>query len=182
MNRELIRFFYGCYMLTLNMISWIPSHTFRRFIYHFLFKLKLGRNSSIFRNVRLILPYNITIGNNCVVGTRCVLDGRNGLKIGNNVNISDETHIWTMQHDTQSLSFEACGGQVVIEDFVWLSSRCTILPGLTIREGAVVAAGAVVTDNVDPYTIVGGVPAKKIGERPTNLNYNPNKDGPIVFT
>jgi acetyltransferase-like isoleucine patch superfamily enzyme len=60
---------------------------------------------------------------------------------------------------------------VTIEDYAWISCRVVILPGVTIGKGAVVAAGAVVTTNVPPYTIVGGVPAIEIGKRTKNLNY-----------
>jgi acetyltransferase-like isoleucine patch superfamily enzyme len=50
------------------------------------------------------------------------------------------------------------------------------LPGVTVGEGAVIAAGAVVTKDVEPYALVGGVPAQKIADRPKELNYNPAKD------
>jgi maltose O-acetyltransferase len=60
---------------------------------------------------------------------------------------------------------------VVIEDFAWISCRTVVLPGTRIGKGAVVAAGAVVTKDVEPYSIVAGVPAKKIGERSRDLNY-----------
>ncbi len=60
------------------------------------------------------------------------------------------------------------------------SPRCIILPGVTVGEGAVVAAGAIVTKDVEPYTVVGGVPAVKIADRPSNLNYNP-ATGSISF-
>ena len=60
---------------------------------------------------------------------------------------------------------------MVIEDYVWIASRATILPGVTIGKGAVVACGAVVTKDVEPMTVVGGVPARKIGERINLLEY-----------
>jgi maltose O-acetyltransferase len=62
---------------------------------------------------------------------------------------------------------------VVVGDHAWLSFRCTVLPGVTIGEGAVVAAGAVVTKDVPRYAIVAGIPARVIGERsPRGLDYD----------
>jgi acetyltransferase-like isoleucine patch superfamily enzyme len=95
--------------------------------------------------------------------------------IGRNVNLSSEVLIRTAQHDYQSPDFKTVFHPVKIEDYVWLGPRCIILPGVTVGEGAVVAAGAVVTKDVEPYTLVGGVPAKKIGERPKNLQYTLGK-------
>lgn len=70
---------------------------------------------------------------------------------------------------------------MVIGDYVWLGPRCMVLPGVTVGEGAVVAAGAVVTKNVEPYTLVGGVPAQKIAGRTKELNYNPaEKPVPLI--
>ena len=63
------------------------------------------------------------------------------------------------------------GDKVTISDYAWLSSRTTILPGVTIGEGAVVAAGAVVTKDVADHAIVAGVPARVIGTRTANLEY-----------
>lgn len=73
-----------------------------------------------------------------------------------------------------SATFKYIEGKVVIDDYAWVSTNAMIMPGVTIGEGAVVAAGAVVTRNVEPYAIVGGVPAKKIGERNKDLDYTPN--------
>ncbi|WP_455429725.1 acyltransferase [Mucilaginibacter lappiensis] len=80
--------------------------------------------------------------------------------------------IWTLHHDYNSTDFAQTGQPVIIEDYVWLCSRTVILPGVTIGKGAVVAAGAVVTRNVQPYTVVGGVPAKPIAKRNENLTYD----------
>jgi acetyltransferase-like isoleucine patch superfamily enzyme len=79
--------------------------------------------------------------------------------------------IWTLEHDPQSPAFATTGGPVVIEDYAWVSCRTVILPNVRIGRGAVVAAGAVVTRDVPDYAIVGGVPAKVIGERSRDLNY-----------
>ena len=83
--------------------------------------------------------------------------------------------IYTLQHDYNTLDFSTSGGEVIIEDYVWISARSIILPGLTIGRGAVVAAGAVVTKNVPAFTVVGGVPATKIGDRRKDLDYCPSK-------
>ena len=77
----------------------------------------------------------------------------------------------TLGHDPRSATFEDRGGDVVIGDRVWIGYRAIILPGVTIGEGAVVGSGAVISKNVDPYAIVAGNPARKIGERPKDLVY-----------
>lgn len=101
------------------------------------------------------------------------LDGRNGIFIGKNVNLSTGVWIWTEQHDINDPHFYSneTGGAVIVQDRVWISSRVTVLPKTKIYEGAVVAAGAVVTKNCEAYTIYGGIPAKKIGERSKKLFY-----------
>ena len=101
-----------------------------------------------------------------------LLDGRGGkLIIGNNVDIAQETNIWTLQHDVNDLNHISIGADVVIEDYVWIASRVTILPGVRIGRGAVVACNSVVTRNVPAMEIVGGIPAKKIGIRTNSLQY-----------
>jgi maltose O-acetyltransferase len=89
-----------------------------------------------------------------------------GLFIGNNVNVAAEVRIYTMEHDITSPEFAMCGQSVYIDDWVFIGPRVTILPGVRVGEGAVVAAGAVVTHSVEPWTMVGGVPARFIKKRP----------------
>ena len=88
-----------------------------------------------------------------------------GVKIGNNVDIAQEGNIWTEQHDYNSPTYASVCKPVRIEDYVWVATRATILPGVTIGKGAVVASGAVVTKDVPPLAIVAGVPARVIGQR-----------------
>ena len=105
----------------------------------------------------------------------CHLDGRGGeLNIGEDVDIGPWTHIWTLQHDPNDPNHGTKEGAVTIGDHVWIASRATILPGVTIGRGAVVACGSVVTKNVPELAIVAGIPAKVIGERKNPLKYELN--------
>jgi maltose O-acetyltransferase len=85
------------------------------------------------------------------------------------VSISPGVWILTDSHDMHDPSFPEILSPVKIGNHVWIGSRALILPGVTLGEGAVVAAGAVVTSDVEPYTVVGGVPARPIGTRSRNL-------------
>ena len=100
------------------------------------------------------------------------MDGRDKLTIGNHVDIASSVMIYNSEHNIESGDFMAVDGPVKIGDYVFVGPRAIILPGVTIGKGAVVAAGAVVTKDVPEYAIVGGVPAKIIGERKNkDLNY-----------
>lgn len=154
----------------IQIVMWIPCHPLRRLLCKLVMR-HFDTSSSIRRNVDLRSPQRISIGKHCNINKKAVLDGRNGLMIGNNVDIAQEVNIWTEQHDYNSSSYQAIGAPVVIEDYVWLASRSTVLPGVTIGRGAVVACGAVVTKDVPALTIVGGVPAKVIGQREDNMMY-----------
>jgi acetyltransferase-like isoleucine patch superfamily enzyme len=152
-------------------LMFIPSHRFRRFTVNQVIE-SLGKETWFLLGVEIRTGRNISIGGNCSINKRVLLDGRGGrIIIGENVDIAQETNIWTLQHDPNSDSHEVTGRDVVIEDYVWIASRATILPGVTIGKGAVVATGSVVTKNVASMMIVGGIPAKKIGERRSKLQY-----------
>jgi len=105
------------------------------------------------------------IGEDSIIGEGVVLDGRDKLTIGNNVDIASEVMIYNAEHALNDANFKAISAPVVIEDYVFIGPRVIILPGVTIKKGAVVGAGAVVTKDVEEFKIVGGVPAKEIGER-----------------
>lgn len=149
---------------------WIPCHPLRRFVCKCVMG-SFSNTSSIRRNVDLRSPYRIFIGKYCNINKRVVLDGRGGITIGDNVDIAQEVYIWTEQHDYNSPDFKAELAPVIINNYVWIASRATILPGLELGEGCVVACGAVVTKDVPPFTVVAGVPAKVVGQRNKDLNY-----------
>jgi len=161
---------YGGVFLQASILAQMPSRTVRHIGYRAM-GMNLNRTAVIHRGLEVRSPRAIRIGPGSVVGFDAILDGRNGIVIGSSVNLSSQVAIWTMQHDYQDPDFDVKGGPVEVRDRAWLSFRSTILPGLTIGEGAVVAAGAVVTADVPPFVVVGGVPARIIGERTRDLRY-----------
>ena len=107
------------------------------------------------------------------INRKCLLDSRGGLSIGQYVSVSPDVHFITASHDINSSEFVLTLGSIEVGDYSWIGSRATILPGVTIGKGAVVAAGAVVTRDVGEFEVVAGIPAKCIGRRNCKPAYNP---------
>lgn len=159
----------------LHIVGLIPSHHIRRFFYKTA-GVRMGIGSTIHMGARFYEPGNIIIGDDSIVGEGVVLDGRDKLIIGDHVDIATEVMIYNSQHNVHAQHFAADEGvetlPVTIADYAFIGPRVIILPGVRIGKGAVVGAGAVVTKDVDDFEIVGGVPAKVIGERKIkNLHY-----------
>lgn len=157
-------------LMVLRWVSHIPSHVFRKFIYR-LAGVKIGKGSVIHMWANFFDPTGISIGEDTIIGDHAFLDGRDKLVIGNHVDIASFVMIYNSEHDLESEDFKARVEPVSIEDYVFIGPRAIILPGVKIGKGAVVAAGAVVVKDVPEFTVVGGVPAKVIGER---QNRKPN--------
>jgi maltose O-acetyltransferase len=137
--------------------------------------LSIGKHSNIMMWTHVQGAASIRIGHNTVINPHCDLDGRGGLTVGNNVNISAHTIVIAGTHDIDDVrDFAGSIAPVTIDDYAWVCARATILPGVTVGRGAVIAAGSVVTKSVPPYTVVAGSPAKKIRERRTDLSYTLN--------
>lgn len=110
---------------------------------------------------------HVQIGDQVSINPYCMIYGQGGVVIGNKVLIAAQTIIVSANHNFQDTSIPKTyqgmtAKGIVIGDDVWIGAGCKILDGVTIGNGAIIAAGAVVTQNVAPYTIVGGIPAKPI--------------------
>lgn len=170
-KREIVLARSGALWVASSIIARIPSRVLRHVMYRRFLGLDLASTAKIHKGLEILAAKNVHVGPGTIIGQDALLDGRRGIYFGANVNLGGEVAIFTLQHDIRSPTFAAIGGSVTIGDRAWLSFRTTILPGITIGEGAVVAAGAVVTRDVPPYTMVAGIPAKMIADRPQTLNY-----------
>jgi acetyltransferase-like isoleucine patch superfamily enzyme len=150
------------------------------FLFRYLYwktKLKVLGKGSVFRGKVIIRnPENVSIGNNSHINEGVMIFARSKIEIGNNVYISPGSIILSGGLNfNDAPPYKHIEGSVAIHDGAWIAAGVIILPGVTIGKEAVVAAGAVVSKDVDPYTIVGGVPAKTIKTkeiRPSEGNPN----------
>lgn len=158
-------------LFLLTLVGYLPSHILRRFFYR-LAGIRIGRGSTIHMWARFFQPKNIIIGEDTIIGDHCFLDGREKLIIGNHTAIASQVLIYNSQHNIEAPDFGAIEKAVEIGDYVFIGPRAIILPGVKIGRGAVIAAGAVVTKDVSPMCVVGGVPAVLIKKRKIkNLKY-----------
>ncbi len=165
------RNFFGFVMWIANyVIAYTPSYWIRHSYYRLL-GMSIGPGTSIQMRLFLLWPQGVTIGDHSVINHACTLDGRGGLRIGNNVSISPEVAVLTLEHDPHDPAFSLREGPVQVDDHVWIGTRAMVLPGVHLHENCVVAAGALVTKDVPPYAIVGGVPARIITTRQCEPSY-----------
>ena len=144
----------------------MPSVRLRRLLYRGL-GAHIAPKAVLHFCTEIRAPWRLRIGQGSIIGDNAILDAREGLTIGRNVNLSSNVSIYTLQHDHRDPYFRCPTPQdrklsVEIGDRAWLGSN---------GEGAVCCAGCVVTKDVEPYAVVAGIPAKKVGERPRRLVY-----------
>ena len=171
--------------ITNYLISHVPSYGIRHGWYRHVLGVRLGRRAAVhlgcyiwyFGPSTLRRERLLQIGERSRINRDCCLDARGGLWIGNDVSVSPGVTILTAEHPPDDIQFRVETRPVRIEDHVFIGTRAIILPGVTLGSGAVVAAGAVVTRDVPPLTIVGGVPARRIGRRQHIPSYR--LEGPL---
>jgi maltose O-acetyltransferase len=156
---------------TNHLIAHIPSHTVRRSWYRRMLGWRIGPRATILMGQHIQMAgirssgMKVSIGRGTVINHGCLLYTTGGLIIGENVSISSGVWLVTGTHDMNDPLFPDSYKPIVIGNHAWIGVRATILAGVTIGEGAVVMAGAVVTRDVPPYAVIGGVPAKILTQR-----------------
>jgi acetyltransferase-like isoleucine patch superfamily enzyme len=149
------------WIISWSLVAWIPGRLgqYARRIPLRLFCRRAGK-VNVFGKLFIQFPQCVSLGDHVWFGDNCGIGGPGQVTIGSHVAIAHNTYFETANHDL--LTMKAIPGDIRIGDNVWIGCRSLILPEVTVGDHAVVAAGSVVTRNVPPYTLVGGVPAKPI--------------------
>jgi maltose O-acetyltransferase len=157
--------------VTNAVVNHIPSYTLRHLWYQRALGWRLGEGTSILmgqyiqmgalRHGRTV----VSIGADSVINRGCFLYVTGGLTIGESVSISPNVRLITGSHDIGDPHFAEVYRPITIGHHAWIGVGATVLGGVTIGEGAIVMAGAVVTRDVPPHAVVGGVPARHIKDR-----------------
>lgn len=159
------------YSLLFKFSSYIPSSM--EILRYFILKYSsngCGKFVYISKYSMVDYPKNIEYGNNIYIGKNFKSFGAGMILIGSGTYISPSVTILTTTHDIMTMNEKY--KNVYIGKYCWIATNATILPGVKIGEGAVVAAGAVVTKDVEPYTVVMGNPSRYIKTRDRNKMNN----------
>ena len=130
-----------------------------------LWGARIGRRCAIAAGAKIWAPWNLGIGDYVAVANGAELYDVAKITIGHHVTISQNAYVCTASHDISKKLKPLVSANICIGDFSWVCAKAIVLPAVTIGEGAVVAAGAVVTKDVEPWTVVGGNPARFIKRR-----------------
>ena len=130
-----------------------------------VFGAKIGKCSTVHAAVRIWAPWNLEIGDFTAIAPRVELYSVDKIRLGTKVALSQEAYLCTASHDIKSSNMELITRPIVVHSDAWITARSFIGPGVTVGEGAVVGACAVVTKDVEPWTVVAGNPARVVKKR-----------------
>ena len=130
-----------------------------------LFRAKIGRHCAVRNSAKIWQPWNLEMGDWVAISEDCDVYNADKICIGDRTTISKGAFLCCASHDVTSPTMELVHAPIVIGRDAWVAARAIVLLGLTIGNGAVVAAGSVVTKDVEPWTVVGGNPARIIKKR-----------------
>lgn len=170
-KKNYIRFKTRLSAIFLRINKFIILNKLRMFIYKKILGLNIGENSIIWCGNIFNDITDTKIGKNVIIGPNNVFLIRGGIDIGNNVNLSGFSFFISQSHNYNDPYGHTTIAKIVIKDNAWVATASTILPGVIIGEGAVVAAGSVVVRNVPNYAVVAGNPAKIVGKRNKEIKY-----------
>ncbi len=175
--------FYLKYYITNHVIPCVPFHVVRLAWYRNIVGMKVGEGSQIWMGCKLIgdATDQIEIGKHTILASNVVINASAPVRIGDHVTIASGLLITTTDHDCQDPLFPPRKAPVAIHSHAWIASRAIILKGVTIGEGAVVTAGAVVANDVKPLSIVCGNPARGIAMRAAPAVTEPPASRPPLF-
>jgi putative colanic acid biosynthesis acetyltransferase WcaF len=128
------------------------------------FGAKIDKGSIVYSSTYIPAPWQLTMGKHSALGPYVKLHFGKTI-IGSKVTVSQRSYLCSATHDSKNLNLPFKAGTIIIEDFVWIAAEAFIIANITLKEGCVIAARSAVFEDVEPYTIVRGNPAKFLKNR-----------------
>lgn len=130
-----------------------------------LFGAKIGKGCAVHSTCKIWAPWNISLGERVCLGPQSIIYSADKIQIKDKVTVSQGAYLCTASHDISKTNKPLITKPIFIESFSWICADAFVGPGITVGEGAVVGARAAVFKDVEPWTVVGGNPAKFIKKR-----------------
>ena len=153
----------GAYLL-LFRTSPRPFHGWRRLLLR-LFGAQLGANSFIYPTARIWAPWKLICGAASTIGEDAIIYNPETVQLGSHAIVSQQAYICGATHDYEDPAFPLRAYPIRLGAYSWVCARATVQPGVNLGDGAVLALGSVATKDLAPWTVYGGVPARRIKAR-----------------
>ena len=160
------------HIINVTLFRWLELQCFRGIRHALLraFGATIDKDALIYASCKIYAPWNLKVGRACI-GPRTEIYNKADIIIGNDSVISQDCFICTASHDISSTMLPLVVRPITIGNYAWIAARAYVGPGVNIGEGAVVGATASVYKDVEPWTVVGGNPAKTIKKRIIETNH-----------
>jgi len=160
-SNKLLRALWGFVYVVFFRISPRPLHAWRAFLLR-CFGAKLGKNCHIYSHARIWAPWNLTCHDLATIADEAIVYNPARITLGSHAIISQQAYLCGATHDYEDPKFPLAASPITIGAHAWVCARASVQPGVSVGEGAVLALGSVATRNLEPWTVYGGLPARKI--------------------
>lgn len=141
-----------------------PLHAWRAFVLR-CFGASIGRNTRIYPDCRIWAPWNLTCDEASTIAGEAEIYNAAAVHLHHHAIVSQQAYLCGATHDLDDPAFPMIAAPIVVGPYAWICARASVLAGVTVGEGAVLALGSVATSGLAPWTIHGGVPARAIRSR-----------------
>jgi putative colanic acid biosynthesis acetyltransferase WcaF len=146
-----------------------PLHEWRSALLR-LMGAKLGSNCHIYPKSRIWAPWNLICGEQATIADGAVIYNPEPVRLGSHAIVSQEAYLCGATHDYEDPAFPLIAFPISLGEYSWICARATVQSGVNVGDGAVLALGSIATKDLEPWTVYGGVPARKLKRRELRSN------------
>lgn len=130
-----------------------------------MFGARIGAHSRIYPGVRIFAPWHLECEDVVAIADGAILYNPSRMRLGSHAIVSQEAYLCGATHDCDDPAFPLIARDITIGAYAWICARATVLPGVTVEEGAVLGLGSVATGTLSAWAVHAGVPARKLRNR-----------------